>query len=127
MSFMNLSIVGLAETIAKFEALKIAAEKANEVGLEKAGETVLAKAQRLAPEDTGHLKKNTIAKFENGAEYVGTKDTPYARFQEYGFHDRGGDFHIHSYLRPAMNGAKPEVLDAYAIVLGAAIRAIVGL
>lgn len=123
---MSMSVLGVANTVAKFTALATAATAANEVAELKAGETVEARAKALAPVDTGALLDSITTKHEDGAEFVGTTDIDYARFQEFGFHDQAGNFHIHPFLRPAADGAAPQVLNDTAIILGAAIRAVVG-
>ncbi len=123
---MSMSVLGVAETIAKFAALEAAAVAANDAAELAAGATVEERAKALAPVLTGALRDSIQTKLEDGDVFVGTVGIEYARFQEFGFHDPAGAFHIHPFLRPAADGAAPEVLNAVAIVLGAAIRAVVG-
>lgn len=124
---ITMSVTGVTNTIVKFAALAAAAQAANAAALEAAGGTVEERAKRLAPVDTGRLKASITTKREGNDEFVGTEGVEYARFQEFGFHDKGGAFHIHPFLRPAADGAAPEILSDTAIILGAAIRAVVGI
>ena len=125
---MSMTVLGVAQTVAKFAALARAAEAANDKILDEAGATIEERAKQLAPVRTGALKDSITTKRDGDDEYVGTEGIEYARFQEFGFiHVGSGQFIINPFLRPAAEGAAPEILNTSSILLGAAIRAVVGI
>lgn len=125
---ISLTIEGVAQTVARFLALQAAAQLAALPAAGAGAAAVLARAKALAPEETGRLKGAIQVKEEDGEVLVGLEGVPYAKFQEYGFHHVGsGEFIIHSFLRPAADGAWPQVQSGVEGVIAAAIAAVVGL
>ena len=66
--------------------------------LEEIGARIVARAQDLAPVDTGALRDSITAEVEAGVLTVGS-DLPYAAAQEFGT----ARIPAHPYLRPALD------------------------
>lgn len=104
---VKIDFVGL-DPLEKFIKRKLDIEKSIKATVRKDTGTMQERAQRYAPVDTGHLKREINAKITDN-QLTGTvsSDAEYAVYQEYGTRYQSGTPHI----RPAFNDTKDEFLN----------------
>lgn len=122
-----IEVEGVEELEEKFEKLvESTSEKELVEAVEPAAEVVREDSARLAPRRTGRLAENIIKQIQIEEELnvifgvsYDQEEVPYGMFQEVGWTDRGGNFHIgNPYLRPAFDRNRDRVVG----VIGKNIR-----
>ena len=54
---------------------------------------------------------------------VGVQDDPfYGRYMEFGFHDKGGNFHKYPFMRPAYDAKREEAVQVFAADLAVGVE-----
>lgn len=105
---MASGIEGMADLKRAFHDLATMAERNQEIALKIVANQYKTDVQRIAPYDTGTLRRSIhVEMINSGSAIVGT-DLPYARRLEYGFSDRdkrGRMYHqpARPYFRPPLD------------------------
>lgn len=100
-------VTGMADLKRAFHDLATMAERNQEIALKLVANQYKTDVQKLAPYDTGTLRRSIHVEMINSSSALVGTDLPYARRQEYGFMDKdklGRTYHqpAHPYFRPPL-------------------------